>query len=157
MKPPEQIRADQVGRNAMILTTGFLFVQIWFGIVAIIVSPDPNPKAFAVEYFALFFAGVMLIAWAYAPRAIANKRISEVMASQPVSLRDSLAPVYVTRTLYSGAILSAASLNNLITYIVTGKLSNIGMAGFCCFIMAAGMPMQSRFESWVETIRRDHI
>lgn len=157
MTAPQQVSADQVGRMGVIITLALLMGVGWFGGIAIFIQPKPNPDAFVMEYIALGVAVVLIVAHAVVPGLYASIRVRQVWESQPSDLREALAPVYLTKAIIAGGLLEGAALLNIVAYIITGTLSNIGMAGFLCFIIAAGMPMQPRFESWVETIRRDHI
>lgn len=157
MTTPKQVSADQVGRTGMMITGALILGVGWFGGVALAIRPDPDPEAFVLEYVALGMAALMIGLRAIVPGVVANGQVKRILDSQPTDLREALAPVYLSRSIIAAALLEGAAFFNLVAYIITGQVSNIGMAGFLALVIAGGMPMQPKFESWVEAVQRDHM
>lgn len=159
MTAQPQVGADQVGRMSQIIVGALMMGVVMFGVVVlVVVNPGAAggakpPQQPILTWMAAGMAAVMLGTRAVVPGVIASVATKQALASGG-DLRESLAPVYQTKTIIGNAMLEGAAFFGLVSYLIEHNWISLCAAGAMLVVMAATFPSQGQFEQWVDQTRR---
>lgn len=157
MTQRQTIAPEQVGRTAMLIVAALLTGLLVFAMVASVIAAQPGAQAPAfLSPLGLTAAGIAIALRQIIPAGVARQAESQ-LASQPddIAARRSLAAAYLTKTILGAALLEGAGFFNLVAYLLTRSLWNLGTAGILAAIMAMTFPSQFKFDAWADQALRN--
>lgn len=154
----EPMKADQVGRNSMIIVGALMFGLLNFAGIALLVGRNAKPEGpVMLSYLGLGGATVMMVLRFVIPGLVTAAATRRSEDQTPEVFRQQLGTTYQTKTIIGNALLEGAGFFNCVAYIVTGSVLNIGAVAALLTIMAITFPSQTQFDNWADQIQRDTL
>lgn len=158
--PP--VLPDQIGRTAQIIVAALMMGQLAFAAVCLTVTQNGGQPArkqqfpVPIEIVGVVIGMIQIGLRFIVPTSISAVAVKRLRNQPPVDWRSALAPIYMTTTIVTHALLEGAGLFNGVAYMIGQHWMSLGMMGIMIALMAISFPTQMQFESWAEQVQRDN-
>jgi 1,4-dihydroxy-2-naphthoate octaprenyltransferase len=155
MNSPRSLPPDQVGRQGQLIIGSLMMGLLMFAGVVLLIGGQGAPNPILPLIAGLTGVGAIPAALVVPTVMLSNN--SRQPVPDPNMQPSQLAMPYLSATIVRGAILEGAAFFNLIAVLITGHSWCWMIPVLSLLMMAATFPSQTKFEEWVESIRRQHV
>lgn len=153
---PAPVGPDNVVRQSQIVTFALIGGALSFTAVALVANwNNPAGDPDLLTWLGVVTTVMAIVLSLVVPQIVSANLVSQAARAPAEELSTRLSQAYFTKVLIGNAILEGSSFLNLVFYITSEHVLNLGSALFLTALMVFRFPTQSRFEAWLEQIQRD--